>query len=321
VYKKITYILLILITIFILTISVSAYSTTLITAGVTRGTPGEIIEIPIRLDNNDGLISLSLIVEYDMSVFSMIEFEDTQLIPGGYHTTKYSSPYVLTWVNDDLAENITESGVIANLYFQVSDAATEGEYTIKLRSPRHGIIMKDGENETFSMQHGTVVIDTGDDNSYNVTGTVTSSDSDTTSTADDTITIRLANAENKYTVTVDSSGVNKTVDYSIEDVAEGTYTMTVSKPSHVEREYTVVVGSDDVTRDVQLYLYGDITVDGYVNKSDSDLLRQYFAGYAVVFDETLADVDNNCKLTRRDAMILVRHLAGWEGYTLPYSKE
>ena len=59
---------------------------------------------------------------------------------------------------------------------------------------------------------------------------------------------------------------------------------------------------------------GDINQDGVINKTDSAILAQYFAGYHMVFDLTTADVDKNGKITRRDAMILARYVAGWDGY-------
>ena len=59
---------------------------------------------------------------------------------------------------------------------------------------------------------------------------------------------------------------------------------------------------------------GDINQDGVINKTDSAILAQYFAGYHMVFDLTTADVDKNGKITRRDAMILARYVTGWDGY-------
>ena len=147
-------------------------------------------------------------------------------------------------------------------------------------------------------------------NGYAVTGTVTSSDNNTTSTSNDTITIELANADNVYTITVTSSGINKTVGYNIENVLPGTYTMTVSKSNHVEREYTVVVSSDNVTQDVIIYLLGDVNGDGKINSMDTLRLLRHLAGHNVKISLESADLTGDGKVNSMDTLRLLRHLAG-----------
>lgn len=67
-------------------------------------------------------------------------------------------------------------------------------------------------------------------------------------------------------------------------------------------------------------VYGDINADGVRDAADGELFAAYFAGYAVELCEDSADLDGDGTLTRRDAMILARHLAEWNGYALPYSE-
>lgn len=66
-------------------------------------------------------------------------------------------------------------------------------------------------------------------------------------------------------------------------------------------------------------ILGDSNLDNIIDAVDVKLLTQYFAGQATEIDQKTADVDNDGSVTRRDAMILARHLAKWEGYTLPYT--
>ncbi len=70
---------------------------------------------------------------------------------------------------------------------------------------------------------------------------------------------------------------------------------------------------------VQEPLLGDVNADGMVDKNDSILLQQYFAGWPKSIDPSTADVNQDGVLTRADAMILARYLAKWAGYDLPYS--
>ena len=75
----------------------------------------------------------------------------------------------------------------------------------------------------------------------------------------------------QYTATVpagEKSGGKYTAVYDIPEVAAGTYTVQVSKKNHVTREYTVTVGTGNVTQDVKIHLKGDINGDGSVNISD-----------------------------------------------------
>ena len=60
---------------------------------------------------------------------------------------------------------------------------------------------------------------------------------------------------------------------------------------------------------------GDVDGSGKVDKTDSDILMYYFAGYPgyeeKIKNSQAADVDGDYAITRRDAMILARYIAGW----------
>ena len=78
-------------------------------------------------------------------------------------------------------------------------------------------------------------------------------------------------AQPKYTVTVpagEKSGGKYTAVYDIPSVAAGTYTVQVSKKNHVTREYTVTVGGNVKTLNVEIWLLGDVNGDGCVNAMD-----------------------------------------------------
>ena len=56
--------------------------------------------------------------------------------------------------------------------------------------------------------------------------------------------------------------------YTFSNVAAGTYTMTVSKESHVTRSYTIVAEAADIIQDATICLLGDVNGDGKVNSKD-----------------------------------------------------
>lgn len=85
-------------------------------------------------------------------------------------------------------------------------------------------------------------------------------------------------AQPQYTVTVpagEKSGGKYTAVYDIPSVAAGTYTVQVSKNNHVTREYTVTVGSDVKTLNVEIRLLGDVNGDGRVNAMDCTRLFKH----------------------------------------------
>ena len=111
---------------------------------------------------------------------------------------------------------------------------------------------------------------------YTVSGTATSFNSDT-----DEVIIQLTESgasEPAYEVVVKGNSAT----YSIEGVASGTYTMKVMKNNHVTREYTVAVGTENVTQDVKIYLLGDINTDGARNAADLTNLKKALLGTETV---------------------------------------
>lgn len=99
-----------------------------------------------------------------------------------------------------------------------------------------------------------------------VRGTVTSFNSDT-----DDITIELF-AEGSTSADYTDTVKGNTAEYFIVGVAEGSYTIRVSKANHVTREYTIVVGMDNVTQDAELNLYADTNLDGEIDENDYQAL-------------------------------------------------
>lgn len=99
------------------------------------------------------------------------------------------------------------------------------------------------------------------------------------------------------------------VSYVIEDVVPDTYRLKVSKSGHETREYTVTVGSNDVTFNVVLQLKGDITVDGTVDIADVLLLFRHIMMPLLYPVEYVGNMDftNDTALDIADALLLFRH--------------
>ena len=101
--------------------------------------------------------------------------------------------------------------------------------------------------------------------------------------------------------------------YTIEGVAPGTYTMKVMKQNHVTREYTVIVGTNPVVQDVEIWLLGDVNGDGTINAKDKKIIYGHIndsttelTGY--IFD--VGDVNKDGTINAKDKKQIFGHING-----------
>jgi hypothetical protein len=113
---------------------------------------------------------------------------------------------------------------------------------------------------------------------FNVSGSVKAFGS-----SSDAVTVELVSGGNviKTATVKGNSGT-----YAFEDVAAGSYTIKVSKTKHASREYEIKVSDTDVSQDVQIWLYGDVTGDGIVNNNDAIQINRKNANLTSAFDKT-----------------------------------
>ena len=142
-----------------LSLTVSAAANTTFNVGSAACSAGESVIIPVSIKNNNGVTGVSLTLEFDTSVLKLIDVSDTGLIPGEFHTSAYTSPYELTWHNDNLETNYTANGVLVNLEFIVSDTAECRTYDIVISSQTDGILDCDGNVLTCSYNDGSITVE------------------------------------------------------------------------------------------------------------------------------------------------------------------
>ena len=109
-----------------------------------------------------------------------------------------------------------------------------------------------------------------------------------------------------YTVTTQNGA------YSMENVAAGTYTMTVSKANHVKRSYTVTIDAKAVKQDAKICLLGDVTGDGVVDSGDVASLYAHVKGSSKLTDKYVLDCANvsSDSLNIGDVAMLYAHVKG-----------
>lgn len=95
-------------------------------------TAGSKVTVVLSLENNPGLVSLFLNLEYDDTLMKLVEVEDLELLSGAAHAEEIKMPCQLNWVNDTLEENITASGGLVKLTFEIAQTAPNGEIPLKI---------------------------------------------------------------------------------------------------------------------------------------------------------------------------------------------
>ena len=102
--------------------------------------------------------------------------------------------------------------------------------------------------------------------------------------------------------------------YSMVNVANGTYTMKVSKTNHVTREYEITVSSAAVAQDVKIHPVGDITGDGKINVSDYGKALRHAKKYESLtgYEFDCGNVNGDDKINVSDYGKLLRHAKKYE---------
>ena len=101
--------------------------------------------------------------------------------------------------------------------------------------------------------------------------------------------------------------------YKFDSVAEGTYTMSVSKKNHVTRTEKIVVGATTVTKNMKVHPKGDINGDGKITTLDYMKTNAYVKGTITLTEYELKCADvigTDGRVTTADAMRINAHVKG-----------
>ena len=231
-------------------------------------------------------------------------------LPGGVSVVSY------TWYASATGERIQADMTFnagrryhVNVILQCEEGyyiADDEELDAYVNGEKAYISAKDGDRTTLTVGYSVPV-------ASGVRGQVVSFHDD----SDVTVSLFAdGSAEPKYTVAVpggtkDSAG-KYTATYDIPEVAPGTYTMQVSKKNHVTRAYTVTVGAENVTQDVEIWLLGDVNGDGKVNTSDVGKANSHAKGTSTLtgYDFACADVNGDGKVNTSDVGKINSHAKG-----------
>lgn len=122
---------------------------------------GDEVSVTLSLENNPGIVSMTLRLNWDSSVLTLTKVTDGGIIGATAHKPELQTPYTLVWVNDMATTNFTENGVIVTLTFEVAESAEAGEYpiTVSYDYDNYDIYDKDVELVKFEIKDGAVTVE------------------------------------------------------------------------------------------------------------------------------------------------------------------
>ena len=113
--------------------SVSAAENPTISVSSKTVLAGATVDVNVSLENNPGIVSMLLNVNYDSDALTLINVTDAEVLGNQSHSNDLSlNPYILYWNNGTATTNFTQNGKIATLTFKVNDNAPDKDYPITI---------------------------------------------------------------------------------------------------------------------------------------------------------------------------------------------
>ena len=124
--KRILFTTIVFSALFFLSNVISAQSNTpTIRVPHVTGKIGDIVNVPIKIENNPGIISMRLYLDYNPNKLQLIKVNNGGLLGSSTHGNNLSMrPYRLYWYDDDTQINIKENGDMGVLQFRIIEEAT-----------------------------------------------------------------------------------------------------------------------------------------------------------------------------------------------------
>lgn len=145
-------------------------SQTKLSISSAKVSPGETFEIKINLENNPGIVSANLKIEFDEGltlvgatngdVFSTLTYIPPKQLTSGKHIT---SSCQFAWMGFDIADKDIKNGTILTLSFKVTETARAGNtYNISVYNEKGNVIDRNLNEISLTAKGVVEVIDSGD---------------------------------------------------------------------------------------------------------------------------------------------------------------
>ncbi|MCL2164941.1 MAG: cohesin domain-containing protein, partial [Oscillospiraceae bacterium] len=122
------------------------------------GKVGEIVEVPISIENNPGVAAMLLNVTYDETMLKLVGYEDKGLLNSEAHRPTFASPYTLFWLD---ISGKSDNGETVTLFFEV---LAEGTSEVSVSYHAKDILNMAFEQLPFGVSNGDVTGETSQEN-------------------------------------------------------------------------------------------------------------------------------------------------------------
>ena len=124
---------------------------------------GQIVNIPISIENNPGIVSMLLDVSYDKEYLTLLSVNNGTVLNGATHDTTALTlnPYTLSWADDTATENNTNNGTIVTFEFMISEetpAGTSLPVSVTYDNDNAAIYDKDMTLIDFAVSNGKIEV-------------------------------------------------------------------------------------------------------------------------------------------------------------------
>lgn len=128
--KKIVSVLLCLVVcLSVFSFNLSAATAPSITVGNVSGVPGTVVNVPISIEDNPGILAMAFCVLYDNNVLEYVDYTKGYLT--NYTLTNHSDKGIVSFVNVE-EQNMFNNDTMITLSFKIKDNAAYNKYDITL---------------------------------------------------------------------------------------------------------------------------------------------------------------------------------------------
>ena len=120
------------------------------------GNVGDIVDVAVSLDDNPGIVSMRLNVNYNASVLRLLDVFDKGMLGEAYHRNVYASPYTLFWGNGVSPADFTFSGEVATLRFEILSETAGTPVSVSYAGGDGDILNFDLDKVYFEVHNGYV---------------------------------------------------------------------------------------------------------------------------------------------------------------------
>ena len=130
-----------------------------------ENTVGAKIDVPIMLDNNPGVTAVKIKIRFEKDQLKLVAVKEQEATISGwkgytkdFNTANSKGEYTLFWSNSLIGEDITATGKLVTLTFEVLAGATAGSKEITLTPSADDIINNNDEVVTATATNGSITL-------------------------------------------------------------------------------------------------------------------------------------------------------------------